>query len=105
VVAVRLLGVLLLLAVVVLAPAWTLQRRLIYLPSGAPEAAAEEVLDGGSAVRLHTADGLDLSVWHAPATRPASGTTVLVRLPHARHNDAELGHGPQVAAAVVRASR
>ena len=72
------MGVLLLLAVVVLALMWTFQRRLIYLPSGAPAPAAEGVLDGGSAVRLRTDDGLDLTAWHAPATRPATGTTVLV---------------------------
>jgi pimeloyl-ACP methyl ester carboxylesterase len=70
--------VLLLLAVVVLAVAWTFQRRLIYLPFGAPAPAAEEVLDGGSAVRLHTDDGLDLTAWHAPATGADTGTTVLV---------------------------
>jgi pimeloyl-ACP methyl ester carboxylesterase len=71
-------GVLLLLAVVVLALVWTFQSRLIYLPFGAPALAAEEVFDGGSAVRLHTDDGLDLTAWHAPATGPATGTTVLV---------------------------
>jgi hypothetical protein len=69
---------LLVLAVVVLALAWTFQRRLVYLPTGAPAQAAEQVLDGGSAVRLRTDDGLDLAAWHAPATGPATGVTVLV---------------------------
>ena len=77
-VAVRVVGVLLLLAVVVVALAWTFQRRLIYLPFGAPTQAAEEVLAGGSAVPLHTGDGLELTAWHAAATGPATGLTVLV---------------------------
>jgi pimeloyl-ACP methyl ester carboxylesterase len=75
---VRIVGVLLLLAVVLVALVWTFQRRLIYLPSGAPVKAAEETLDGGSSVRLRTDDGLDLTAWHAPATGPATGATVLV---------------------------
>jgi uncharacterized protein len=75
---VRVVGVLLLLAVVVLALTWTFQRRLIYLPFGAPAQAAGEVLEGGSAVALRTDDGLDLTAWHAPATGPATGSTVLV---------------------------
>jgi pimeloyl-ACP methyl ester carboxylesterase len=36
------------------------------------------VLAGGSAVIVHTEDGLDLTAWHAPATGPATGTSVLV---------------------------
>jgi pimeloyl-ACP methyl ester carboxylesterase len=40
--------------------------------------APEQVLDGGSAVALHTEDGLDLTAWHAPTTEPATGVTVLV---------------------------
>src|SRR4051812_28117029 len=32
----------------------------------------------GSAVVVHTEDGLDLTAWHAPATGPATGTSVLV---------------------------
>jgi hypothetical protein len=77
-VVVRVVGVLLVLVFVVLALAWVLQRRLIYLPCGAPAPAAEQLLDGGSAVRLHTDDGLDLTAWHAPAAGPTTGVTVLV---------------------------
>ena len=76
--AARIVGMLLVLAVVVLALVWTFQRRLIYLPSGAPALAAEEVLDRGSDVRLHTDDGLDLAAWHAPTSGPTTGATVLV---------------------------
>jgi pimeloyl-ACP methyl ester carboxylesterase len=66
------------IVVVVLALAWAFQRRLIYLPSGAPTAAPEEVLSGGSAIKLRTEDGLDLTAWHAPATGSSTGATVLV---------------------------
>jgi len=71
-------AVLVLLAVVVLAVAlmWTLQRRLIYLPSTRPLPPAAEVLDGARDVRLHTADGLALTAWHLPAREGAA--TVLV---------------------------
>jgi uncharacterized protein len=73
------LGVAVALAVVVVvALAWTLQRRLIYLPSARPPVAPERVLEGGSAVGLRTEDGLDLTAWHAPATEPGTGVTVLV---------------------------
>ena len=67
---------LLLLTVVVVALAWTFQRRLIYLPFGAPTQAAEEVLAGGSAVPLHTVDGLELTAWHATRPDPPTGLTV-----------------------------
>ena len=76
--AVRVLTVAVVCAVVVAALAWVLQRRLIYLPTGQPAAAPEQVLEGGSAVVLHTEDGLDLTAWQAPATGPATGITVLV---------------------------
>ena len=76
--AVRVLTAAVVCAVVVAAFAWVLQRRLIYLPAGQPAAAPEQLLEGGSAVVLHTEDGLDLTAWHAPATGPATGITVLV---------------------------
>jgi uncharacterized protein len=66
------------LAVVLVVLAWAFQRRLVYLPSGAPPVAAEEVLVGGSAVHLVTEDSLDLTAWRAPATAPPNGATVLV---------------------------
>jgi pimeloyl-ACP methyl ester carboxylesterase len=76
--AVRVLTAAVVCAVVVAALAWVLQRRLIYLPTGQPAVAPEQVLEGGSAVVLRTEDGLDLTAWHAPATGPATGATVLV---------------------------
>jgi uncharacterized protein len=76
--AVRVLTAAVVCVVVVTAFAWMLQRRLIYLPTGQPAAAPEQVLEGGSAVVLHTEDGLDLTAWQAPATGPATGITVLV---------------------------
>lgn len=76
--AVRMGAVLVVLALVLVALTWAFQRRLVYLPSGPPAAAPEAVLTGGSAVRLRTEDGLDLTAWHAPATVPATGATVLV---------------------------
>ena len=72
------LAVRILTAMVVSAFAWILQRRLIYLPAGQPTAAPEQLLEGGSAVVLHTEDGLDLTAWPAPATGPATAITVLV---------------------------
>ena len=66
------------LAIVVVALAWVFQRRLIYLPFGAPDGPAAAYLDGGRDVVLHTEDGLDLTAWWAPATGPARDRTVLV---------------------------
>lgn len=63
-----------LLAVVVLALAWTFQRRLIYLPGGPPGGVAP----GASDVELRTDDGLALRAWHLSAPGPARGVTVLV---------------------------
>ena len=74
----RVVAVLVALAVVLLALAWAFQGRLIYLPSVAPLVAPATVLDGGSAVALHTEDGLDLTAWYAPATGSERGRTVLV---------------------------
>ncbi len=76
--AVRVVIALVVLAVVTATLAWAFQRRLVYLPSGAPGTPPEQLLDGGSAVRVRTEDGLDLAAWYAPATALATGTTVLV---------------------------
>jgi fermentation-respiration switch protein FrsA (DUF1100 family) len=64
--------------VVVVALAWFFQRRLIYLPFGAPDGSAAAYLDGGRDVVLHTEDGLALTAWWAPVTGPARDRTVLV---------------------------
>jgi pimeloyl-ACP methyl ester carboxylesterase len=68
----------LVLVVVVLALACVFQRRLVYLPFGAPDGRAAQFLAGGTDVVLHTEDGLDLTAWWAPATGPARHATVLV---------------------------
>lgn len=68
--------VLLAVAVLVVALMWSLQRRLIYLPSNGPLPPAAQVIDGARDVRLHTADGLTLTAWHLPARDGAA--TVLV---------------------------
>ncbi len=63
---------------VVVALTWVFQRRLVYLPFGAPDGPAGAYLHGGRDVVLHTGDGLALTAWWAPATGPARGRTVLV---------------------------
>jgi uncharacterized protein len=74
--------VLVAVVVVVLVPAlvtgllWALQRRLVYLPQGAPGPVAA-ALPGGDDVVLRTADGLELAAWHVPAPSP-DALTVLV---------------------------
>lgn len=73
-VGVRVAGAFLVLAVVVLACAWTFQRRLIYLPGGAPD----RVAPGVSEVELRTDDGLVMAAWHLSATASARDVTVLV---------------------------
>ena len=76
--AVRVAAALVVLAVLVVAVAWALQRWLVYLPSGQPDVPPGLVLDGGSAVTVRTEDGVDLHAWFAPATAPGTGATVLV---------------------------
>jgi uncharacterized protein len=71
---VRAVATLVLLAVVVLASVWAFQRRLIYLPGGAPAA----VPAGFAEVELRTDDGLALRAWVASATGAARHVTVLV---------------------------
>src|SRR3954451_7472388 len=74
--------VLVAVAVVVLVPVlvtgllWALQRRLVYLPQGAPGPVAA-ALPGADDVVLRTADGLRLAAWHVPAPSP-DAPTVLV---------------------------
>lgn len=63
--------------VLLLGVLWTFQRSLVYLPSGAPST-GPVVLAGGTEARFRTADGLDLTAWHAPPTGPSRDATVLV---------------------------
>ncbi|KGM08667.1 hypothetical protein N869_06765 [Cellulomonas bogoriensis 69B4 = DSM 16987] len=52
----------------VLALVWFGQRSLMYHPDRSTPPPAATVLDGGQDVTFTTADGLDLTAWHVPAT-------------------------------------
>lgn len=71
----QLVALLVVLPAVLLAAAWGLQRRLVYLPAGAPPP-VEEVLPGGREVTLRTSDGLSLAAWFVEA-----GPTAVAVLP------------------------
>lgn len=71
-------GGLVLSVVVVLTLAYVFQRKLIYLPSGAPVPPAAQVLSGARDVELRTADGITLHAWFVPKNGPGRGATVLV---------------------------
>jgi fermentation-respiration switch protein FrsA (DUF1100 family) len=58
-----------------LAGAWLLQRRLVYLPSTGPVGPPPA---GVSEVGLQTGDGLELTAWWLEPTGPARDTAVLV---------------------------
>lgn len=58
--------------------AWSLQRRLIYLPDRAVPPPAGAVLPGARDVVLHTDDGLELGAWYVPPTGPDRRVAVLV---------------------------
>jgi len=58
--------------------AWTLQRRLIYLPASGPAPAIGAELPGGEEVSFDTEDGLRLRGWFIPGGAGAAGATVLV---------------------------
>lgn len=73
--ALRVLVLLLSISVVLTVVLWGLQRRMLYLPAGAPPA-VQEVLPDGEDVHLQTADGLELDAWWLPG-----GPTAVVVLP------------------------
>ena len=79
---VRALGVtglvLVLVAGLLVAAGWGLQRRLIYFPAPSSVPPVSGVLPGAREVRLHTADGLELGAWLVPAGGPSRDVTVLV---------------------------
>ncbi len=79
---VRALGVtglvLILVAGLLVAAGWGLQRRLIYFPAPSSVPPVSGVLPGAREVRLHTADGLELGAWLVPAGGPGRDVTVLV---------------------------
>ena len=62
---------------VLLVVIWTVQRRLIYLPSPGPVPPAQEVLEGAREVTLQTSDGLELGAWFftgPPRTNGSDGS-------------------------------
>lgn len=65
-----------LVAVGLLALAWSQQRRLIYYPSPGPVPSAATVLPNGQDVVLETDDGIRLGAWYFPV--PGGGPAVLV---------------------------
>lgn len=71
----RVLVLLLSISVVLSVVLWGLQRRLLYVPAGAPPP-VHEVLPAAEDVRLETAEGLGLDAWWLPG-----GPTVVVVLP------------------------
>jgi uncharacterized protein len=76
-VVVGLVGVVVVAALLVALP-WALQRRLIYFPSTAPVPSAGQVVPGARDVTLHTSDGLALGAWLVPPRSGDRKVTVLV---------------------------
>ncbi|HET8993059.1 MULTISPECIES: alpha/beta fold hydrolase [unclassified Rhodococcus (in: high G+C Gram-positive bacteria)] len=77
----RIVLVVVLVAVIAGVAAWTLQRRLIYLPDTSVPPAAATVLPGAEDVVLTTSDGLELGAWFVPGrnpTGPGADFTVLL---------------------------
>jgi uncharacterized protein len=71
-------GAMVAMVLVVIASAWLLQRRLIYLPDRGAVPPAPTMLPAGQDVTFDTADGLRLGGWFVPATIGQSRATVLV---------------------------
>lgn len=57
---------------------WTIQRRLIYFPTGGVPTPAEIGLIGVEPVTVKTTDGLELGGWFVAASGPSPRVTVLV---------------------------
>jgi uncharacterized protein len=68
----------LVLVTVLVAAAWSLQRRLIYFPTTSPVPPAGNVISDARDVTLRTSDGLELGAWFVPARGPERRMTVLV---------------------------
>jgi uncharacterized protein len=69
---------LVLVIVVVLATAWTFQRRMIYFPFGEVPSPAEVALDDTEQVTFTTSDGVTLRGWFVPARPSPARFTVVV---------------------------
>jgi uncharacterized protein len=70
--------VLILVAGLLVAAVWGLQRRLIYFPEPSSVPPVSGVLPGAREVRLATSDGLELGAWLVPASGPGRDVAVLV---------------------------
>jgi uncharacterized protein len=68
----------LVLVTVLVAAAWSLQRRLIYFPTTSPVPPAGNVISDARDVTLRTSDGFELGAWFVPARGPERRMTVLV---------------------------
>jgi fermentation-respiration switch protein FrsA (DUF1100 family) len=75
---VRALVVVVTVVVLLLALAWTFQRRLVYLPDTSAVPPASDVLPGARDVVLETDDDLELGGWLVPPTGEPNEFTVLV---------------------------
>lgn len=69
---------LLAVVLVVIALAWLLQRRLIYLPEPGAVPAASTILHSGEDVAFDTADGLRLRGWFVPAGGRGQATVLVL---------------------------
>jgi len=67
----------LVVALVAVGVGWVMQRRLIYLPTGGPEAGSGELV-GLERVTFPTEDGLSLAAWFVPAEEADVGWTIVV---------------------------
>lgn len=74
----RVLGMLIVVAVGVVAAAWFFQSRLIYLPYGEAGPPADAGLARAEEVRLTTDDDVELHAWYVPPTAEPTGGAVLV---------------------------
>jgi fermentation-respiration switch protein FrsA (DUF1100 family) len=72
----RTLIVFVVLALLFLALAWTMQRRMIYFPAGGTVTLPPEG-SGAESVSLTTDDGVTLGAWFFPATQPKAPTVVV----------------------------
>lgn len=70
-------AILFVVAFVAVGLGWVMQRRLIYLPTGGPEAGSRE-LPGMERVTFPTEDGLSLAAWFVPAEEVDMGWTIVV---------------------------
>ncbi|HEY7042180.1 MAG TPA: alpha/beta fold hydrolase [Nocardioidaceae bacterium] len=74
----RFLVVVVVVASVLVATLWLLQRRLIYFPDTGTVPPAATVIPGARDVTLRPSDGLELGAWFVPADEAGHGLTVLV---------------------------